>query len=113
MFVCDPERTGLEGDEPDDRPKEDGDGVEEGSNLVKSTVSSSGKDDKDGDGKDRRGKSLEFVSFRTWGEDDFGVLRLKWRTKYACAGQTEHEPEHKPGSKTSSHWGFFTWFIIM
>merc|ERR1711939_615403 len=60
-----------------------------------------------------KGKSLEFVSYKTeedMGEDK-GVLRLKWNTRFACEGQAG-----KPSggsSKGGSHWGFFTWFIII
>ncbi|RMY79348.1 hypothetical protein D0863_00101 [Hortaea werneckii] len=60
-----------------------------------------------------KGKSLEFISYKTeedMGEDK-GVLRLKWNTRFACEGQAG-----KPSggsSKGGSHWGFFTWFIII
>ncbi|KAI7166208.1 hypothetical protein D0869_08143 [Hortaea werneckii] len=56
-----------------------------------------------------KGKSLEFISYKP--EEDMGVLRLKWNTRFACEGQAG-----KPSggsSKGGSHWGFFTWFIII
>jgi hypothetical protein len=57
-----------------------------------------------------KGKSIEFVSFKTEGEDQTKVLRLKWRTKYACEGAEAAPP---PPHKKSSSWGFFTWSLIM
>jgi hypothetical protein len=46
--------------------------------------------------------SLKFLRYDREGKD-VDILRLEWRTKYACS------PEDTP----SQHWGFFTWFIIM
>jgi hypothetical protein len=67
-----------------------------------------------GDGKDEeplpdldKDKALQFVSFKE--EDDVGVLRLTWKTKYACEGAADKKPE---GKKTAG-WGFFTWFLII
>ncbi len=51
--------------------------------------------------------SLEFVAYDT-SDADVDVLRLKWRTKYACE---DTKPEQD--AERSRHWGFFTWFIIM
>ena len=56
-----------------------------------------------------KGKSIKFVSFKNEGEDQTKVLRLNWKTKYACEGAKAAPP---PPKKTSS-WGFFTWFLIM
>ena len=36
------------------------------------------------------------------------VLRLRWKTVHACEDQAG-----QGGRGSSSHWGFFTWFIIM
>lgn len=103
-FVCDAEREGDEGAEKDDKEKED--------------------DEKDGDDKkeeklrrrepESKGKCEDSdASLRFCGYDleDVGkdkkarTLRLEWRTKYAC--------ENAPAPDGGSHWGFFTWFIIM
>jgi hypothetical protein len=46
--------------------------------------------------------SLKYLKYDT-DRKDIDILRLEWRTKYACS------PEDTP----SQHWGFFTWFIIM
>jgi hypothetical protein len=50
--------------------------------------------------------SLKFLWYNTTGDMD--ILRLEWRTKYACLDAGDKE-EPKPNGR----WGFFTWFIIM
>ena len=103
-FVCDPERTGLEGNEKDDGEKEDGgnDEKEEAENSSKLSRRDAKCEDTDA--------SLRFCGYQVEdapeGKDKkVRTLRLEWRTKYAC--------ENAPDDTTSSHWGFFTWFIIM
>lgn len=98
-FVCDKERTGLEGDEKDDRDKDEDDTDDE--KLRKR---------KEGDEADSsKGKSLKFLSYKEEESDKkrVGVLRLEWRTKYACEDASEDAGE------SSGSWGFFTWFIII
>jgi hypothetical protein len=76
--------------------------------------------DKNDDGKEKReGKedetapeddktpSLSFSEYDTKG-DDFDILRLDWRTKYAC-----EDAKQKKDAEKAARWGFFTWFIIM
>lgn len=101
-FICDRERTGLEGDEKDDGDKEEGEDDTEDEGIRRR--------DEDGGDKAPKGKSLEFFSYKN--EElkkgkKTGVLRLKWRTKYACEDASEHTPAG------SGRWGFFTWFIII
>lgn len=63
------------------------------------------------------GSPLQFISYAPQpgkGSDSkktFDVLRIRWRTKYACEDQADKQ-EDTPG-QSSSGWGFFTWFIIM
>jgi hypothetical protein len=126
-FVCDKERTGLEGDEKDDSPHEDGDGNDkekEGGDKKDGDDKKKDDDKKDGDdkkeGKLRRrdesskGKcedndhSLRFCGYEIETEkkdEKVQTLRLEWRTKYAC--------EDAPAADGGSHWGFFGWFFIM
>ena len=61
------------------------------------------------DDKQDDGKSLTFVSYGSI-DDKTDVLRLNWRTKYACE---DFEDDDDESSSKGSHWGFFTWFIIM
>jgi hypothetical protein len=51
--------------------------------------------------------SLQFVEYNTSDKDE-DVLKLLWKTKYACESTKKEEDEAK-----KNHWGFFTWFIIM
>lgn len=102
-FECDHDRTGLEeveevdGDAPSRRDEDD--------------KADKDKNEDDKDGKDDKDKaSLQFVSYKEE-HDKRDVLRLKWRTKYACekrsdSGKDDHD-------SPSSHWGFFTWMFIM
>ena len=53
-------------------------------------------------------KNLHFISYKM--EQDMEVLRLRWRTKFACEGAAEKDPESDDGT---GGWGFFTWFIII
>ncbi|KAF2194794.1 hypothetical protein K469DRAFT_706282 [Zopfia rhizophila CBS 207.26] len=100
-FVCDKERTGLEGDEKDEGGEgDDGkDKKEEGREKKLRR-----RDDK---GCEDSNKSLRFCGYTYEEEKDktIGVLRLDWRTKYAC--------EDAVDEISDGHWGFFTWFIII
>jgi hypothetical protein len=121
-FVCDKERSGLEGDEMDNSPHEDGD---------KDDKDDKDDDKKDGDKKDGKGDDKKEEKLRAREENNKGkceksdaslrfcgyeveteakdnkvrTLRLEWRTKYACADA--------PDPDNGSHWGFFGWFFIM
>jgi hypothetical protein len=81
-FQCDPDRSGLEGLSTRDDSKERRD---------------------EGGYSSRR--SLQFKSFDHT-EDDKYVLKLEWKTRYAC-------DDYQRDKIGSSHWGFFTWMIIM
>lgn len=97
-FQCDPDRTGLEGLEDVAETEDDG---EEKRRRDK------GDEDEDEDDTDKEnaGRSLKFRSFKL--VDDTYILRLDWRTKYACENYVRDNP------KSGGHWGFFTWIIIM
>jgi hypothetical protein len=98
-FRCDPDRSGLEeesiswADDFDDsrRKRDDEDEY---------------YDDDDGETDDDE-SSLIFKSYGL--VDDIGVLRLDWLTKYACEDYQDEDGD----ANSSSHWGFFTWLIIM
>jgi len=92
-FICDPERDGLEGDEPDKREKSEG--------------RAEGLEKRDGDENKKDKKSLKVRSYKFEGDNEVGVLRMEWRTKYAC------EKSQSPVPAKSEGWGFFTWFIII
>lgn len=56
---------------------------------------------------DGQGGKLKYISWDVE-KDDVRVLKLEWTTKAACEGNTGSS-----GGSSSSHWGFFTWLIIM
>jgi len=103
-FLCDKKWTGNEGNEEEKkrvrRAKEDDD---EG-------------DDEPGSGerfKQDPKNALQFLSYAEEGEgtDRMDVLRMEWKTKYACE-QYEEGDDDEP-TKREAGWGFFTWFILM
>ncbi len=64
--------------------------------------------DKEEDDDPSAGPSLSFVSYgQVEGKEKMEVLRLNWRTKYACEDYADSDEARKSG------WGFFTWFILM
>jgi len=88
-LVCDRTRTGLE-----NLPKPE-DGYDE---VVR-------RRDEEKAGDDGT-PSLEFTGYTS--EEEIDVLRLNWRTEYACEDSKDKENKSKSG-----RWGFFTWFIIV
>lgn len=97
-FVCDQERTGLEGLEGDEPGKEE---------SRRRGRMSRRNDEEKGDGDDK--SSLKFISYKDEAvkTEVWGVLRLEWRTKYACEKVASGTPA------AGGSWGFFTWLIIM
>ncbi|KFH48535.1 Autophagy-related protein-like protein [Hapsidospora chrysogenum ATCC 11550] len=116
-FLCDPEKTGLEGEwdseerydgdrrdkekeKRDDEGEGDGDGENEDDDEEKSTVEHQLlKED----------TALLWESYGPNEKDDADVLRLTWSTKYACEKRDDDDGE----SDSSGSWGFFTWLIII
>jgi hypothetical protein len=114
-FVCDHDKTGLEGLKADTvgekrRRQEDG-----------------GKGDEEPALPDpNAGKSLQLRTYRvestggsgSTSDEEVGVLRLEWFTKYACedtpTGGKKEEDKIPAGGETSTKgWGGFTWFLVM
>ena len=85
-FICDRDRTGLEGEAAKQKRDEN---------------------DNDESGGDDDTKSLRFKSYGHEDGTDSDVLRLEWLTKYAC-----EDYDHSGGSG-SNHWGFFTWLVVL
>ncbi|TGO37603.1 hypothetical protein BHYA_0093g00290 [Botrytis hyacinthi] len=101
-FICDANRTGLENlwvpPEPKNKQKD-----EEKHNKREEE----GNDD-EVIGAPGNDSSLQFVRLDK-DKGDADILRLTWRTKFAC----EDGPKDDGDDMKSSHWGFFTWFIIV
>jgi len=98
-FLCDPEKTGLEG------LFDDGNTYEDSDKKRRATSDDEGDGEDDGDDIESAA-SLKFIKYDDGG--DTGVLRLEWRTKYACEGKKDEDDKAR-----SDSWGFFTWFIIV
>ncbi|TKX19314.1 autophagy-related protein 27 [Elsinoe australis] len=64
--------------------------------------------EKEGEEDEEKKRSLRFVSYKAEG-DEVDVLRVSWRTKYAC----EDVPVEEGDGDASSGWGFFTWMFII
>lgn len=114
-FVCDKDRTGLEGNEKSgdksgndkEDDKKDGDKKDDDKKEENKQISRRGEDSKDQ--CEDSDASLRFCGYKVENlekDKKARTLRLEWRTKYAC----EDAPENKPAN---SHWGFFGWFFIM
>lgn len=127
-FVCDHDKTGLEGEwKPEDRYEgasrklrrgEDGEKKKDDGDKKKEEDEKKKEEEDDGteSGVEHQLKKDDSaLIWESYGKDDKGddVLRLTWHTKEACEKREagEEDPE-KPVSR-SGGWGFFTWFIIM
>jgi hypothetical protein len=114
-FVCDKERTGLEGDETDggksgsDKEGDKKDDEKKGDDKKEEEKRMSRRGEGSKDQCEDSDASLRFCGYKVENlekDKKARTLRLEWRTKYAC----EDTPADKPAS---SHWGFFGWFFIM
>ena len=104
-FLCDKEVTGNEGFKSEALGL---DGVEYGSMRR--------RDDNDDDDTPSmpdqdKNKNLKLQSYKE--EDGTGVLRLQWKTKFACEGAADKGGDGDDDGAKSDSWGFFTWFIII
>ena len=104
-FLCDDKLEGTEGEwESDDKYEKRADDDKD-----------EGDDDKQGQSFPERqlkkeGAALIWESYgREKGDND--VLRLTWRTKYAC--ESTRDDGNGDEVETGAHWGFFTWLVIM
>ena len=106
-FLCEKDWSGNEGFE------------EEKKRLRRADDDNDDDDEEDdnqpGDGerfKQDSKNALQFVSYAEEGEgkDRMDVLRLDWRTKFACE---EYDGGDDEPTKKEGGWGFFTWFILM
>lgn len=97
-FLCDKEKTGNEG-------FKDASALADPS-LYTAMERRADDDDDAPDIPDQdKGKSLQFKSYKK--EGDNMVVRMQWKTKFACEGMADK------GGSSSGGWGFFTWFIII
>ncbi|KAM5343094.1 hypothetical protein ACJ41O_014060 [Fusarium nematophilum] len=114
-FLCDPDREGTEGEWTAE---------DKYTRLRARDEEKDGDDDeknRDEDGNEDDGESSIEHQLKhdnaslIWGsfQDEQGprVLRLTWHTKYACENREDNGGDD--GGSSISHWGFFTWFILI
>ncbi|KAB5583704.1 autophagy-related protein 27 [Coniochaeta sp. 2T2.1] len=117
-LVCDKERTGTEGEwESVDRYDPDGEKEKEKREEDKKEEGAGDKKDDEKKGDDevgwserqlkKEGAALVWEGYNR--QDGTDTLQLTWYTKYACESSV---PEKKP-EDASSHWGFFTWLVVI
>ncbi|KAF3811885.1 Autophagy-related protein 27 [Colletotrichum gloeosporioides] len=109
-FICDREKTGLEGEVTSE------DQYDTATKLRARDDNDDKDKDKDGDGPSPDEKQImgngTALIWDSYGpaEGDFDVLRMTWHTKYACEDARDKPDEN---GDASSHWGFFTWFVVL
>lgn len=114
-FLCD-KNEGTEGEWEDSEDKYS----KLGRSEDKKEYVEKGEDDNN-DGKDQSfpehqlKKENAALIWESYGpEKDADVLRLTWHTKYACEKRDGNDDNNKgDGGDASTHWGFFTWFVII
>lgn len=105
-FICDRDWEGTEGFE-DSKAAEIVSYSAMGKREEGDDDNNNGEDDRELPNLDE-GKALQFQGYKDEKEDT-GVLRLEWKTKYACEDMADAPSE---GGKKAG-WGFFTWFLII
>uniref|UniRef100_A0A0B7JTZ7 Autophagy-related protein 27 n=1 Tax=Bionectria ochroleuca TaxID=29856 RepID=A0A0B7JTZ7_BIOOC len=109
-FLCNSTMTGLEGEwRSEDRY--DGDDFEQ----------LGARDEKDDKGDEKSSSEHQLLNdgaalvWESYGPDDaeknVDTLRLTWYTKHACESKEDSGDDDRQNN--NSHWGFFTWFIII
>ncbi|KAG9256254.1 autophagy-related protein 27 [Emericellopsis atlantica] len=119
-FLCDKEKTGLE-NEWRSEDRYDGDDGKKDS-KAKRDDKKDGDENKGDDNDDgtesgvehqlkKEGAALVWEGYSVNEKKDADVLRLTWYTKHACESREESGDDGE--SDNSSHWGFFTWMLII
>ncbi|KAI3327852.1 autophagy-related protein 27 [Xylariaceae sp. AK1471] len=119
-FVCNKDRNGTEG-EYDSEDKYDPDGAPEARAsplLYRSLATRADDNDEEDDTPSKevqlgieKDPSLVFDRYGVSDSDtNVDVLHLTWSSKYACESKVD---DGSDGKKPSSHWGVFTWIVIL
>ncbi|KZZ98281.1 autophagy-related protein 27 [Moelleriella libera RCEF 2490] len=116
-FLCDPSREGTEGEWETDGQYARADSAERKENGDNKDGGSGGGEPNSEKQRKKDNAALVWKSYKAEGTAD--VLRLTWLTKYACEkrdGDSDPDKDRdkdKDKDDASSHWGFFTWFVIV
>lgn len=114
-FLCDHNRTGLEGEwESQDKYEK---GKAEKREEKKKEEGGDEKKDEDKDGEDgfperqlkKENAALIWEGYKRSPDDKVDTLFLTWHTKFAC----EKAVDGGDGPSESTHWGFFTWMFML
>ncbi|KAF3014400.1 hypothetical protein E8E14_004127 [Neopestalotiopsis sp. 37M] len=119
-FICDADLEGTEGEwKPEDEYVPGEDDKEERS-LTDALLYEAAEDGGDKSekpvqlGYNNGTQALIFNSYGPLDSDtNIDVLRLTWNTKYACQKRDGNGGDEPAGDQPSSHWGFFTWIVIL
>ncbi|KAI0124781.1 autophagy-related protein 27 [Xylariales sp. AK1849] len=116
-FECDENREGTEGEWNPEDQYEPGDDPMRLRSVPDPLLYASEDEGGDGDQKpdvpEQLGDKNASLIFNSYGpldsDKDVDVLRLTWKTKYACENRADEPSADEP----SKHWGFFTWLVII
>ncbi|KAK6203727.1 type II membrane protein [Pestalotiopsis sp. IQ-011] len=122
-FICDEKLEGTEGEYKPEDEYVPGDDDKEERSLADPLLYEAAEEDGD-DKKEKEDKPVQLTNgtaaliFNSYGpldtDTNVDVLRLTWKTKYACQKRDGGAGDDKPvGDQPSSHWGLFTWFVIL
>lgn len=117
-FLCDPDREGTEGEAKPGEEYDDGNGpIERRGEFDPFLYAAADGDNGDEDkpkGPIQLGSANASLIFDSYGkldsDHDMDVLRLTWKTKYACEKRADDGGSSSGGS---SFFRFFTWLVIM
>jgi hypothetical protein len=118
-FLCDPDKTGTEGEwESEDKYEKRADKDEDDKKDDEEDDDKTDEEDKDGESHSGMEHQLKKDNAALIWESysdvkDSKVLRLTWHTKYACEKRDGDKDDPDDGDRASAGWGFFTWLVIM
>lgn len=117
-FLCDPDREGTEGEAKPGEEYDDGKGpIERRGEFDPLLYAAEDGDDGDEDkpkGPIQLGGANASLIFDSYGkldsDHDMDVLRMTWKTKYACEKRADDGDSSSGGS---SFFRFFTWLVVI
>ncbi|KAK9784093.1 putative Autophagy-related protein 27 [Seiridium cardinale] len=126
-FICDANLEGTEGEwKGEDEYVPGDDETSERRSLTDPMLYNAAEDGdkKEGGGEDKPDKPVQLgdnekqaLLFNSYGpldsDTNVDVLRLTWKTKYACLKSDGGKGDSPSEDSPSSHWGFFTWLVIL
>ncbi|KAI1337332.1 autophagy-related protein 27 [Xylariaceae sp. FL0016] len=125
-FVCDDKRDGTEGEyDPEDKYERSDDPLMARAAAANPLAFRAAEDGDNDDGDDETpAKEVQLgieqdpsLKFNSYGPllDNSNVdsLHLTWYSKHVCNSEADDGSDPDSDKKPSSHWGFFTWLVIL